>query len=36
MGENLNWAPRNELILSLVVCAILHDSSLHSAATSAQ
>ena len=32
IGENLNCANRNELIFSLVVWAILHDSSLYSAA----
>jgi len=32
IGENLNCAHRNELILSLVVRAILHDSSSYSAA----
>ena len=31
-GENLNCAHMNELILSLVVWAILHDSSSYSAA----
>ena len=31
IGENLNCAIRNELILSLVVWAILHDSSSYSA-----
>ena len=32
IGENLNYAHRNELILSLVIWAILHDSSSYSAA----
>lgn len=32
IGENSNCAHRNELILSLVVWAILHDSSSYSAA----
>lgn len=32
IGENLNCAHGNELILSLVVWAVLHDSSSYSAA----
>ena len=32
IGENLNYAHRNELILSLIVWAILHESSSYFAA----